>query len=155
MSEIQVPAQVSASSYRAPVEPALSLKSELESYDRDKDRRSLLCALKEQVTGTPVPVSETPMVSIQQEFRVPVGGSQPSLADASASNLVKDLLVAHERIIAPLHGPRKSHSNAPPNGCSATAASAPGTSKLGQSERQAAHHPVNTMTTRRRWRGFR
>jgi hypothetical protein len=45
MSEIQVPAQVSASSYRAPVEPALSLKSELESYDRNKDRRSLLlCA---------------------------------------------------------------------------------------------------------------
>ena len=43
MSEVQVPAQV-----RSPVEPALSLKSELEAYDRDKDRRSLLRALKEQ-----------------------------------------------------------------------------------------------------------
>jgi hypothetical protein len=43
MSEVQVPAQV-----RPPVEPALSLKSELEAYDRDKDRRSLLGALKEQ-----------------------------------------------------------------------------------------------------------
>jgi hypothetical protein len=40
MSEVQVP--------RSPVEPALSLKSELEAYDRDKDRRSLLGALKEQ-----------------------------------------------------------------------------------------------------------
>jgi hypothetical protein len=48
MSEVQVPAQVSASSYRSPVEPALSLKSELEAYDRDKDRRPLLNALKEQ-----------------------------------------------------------------------------------------------------------
>ena len=48
MSEVQVPAQVSASSYRSPVEPALSLKSELEAYDRDKDRRPLLGALKEQ-----------------------------------------------------------------------------------------------------------
>ena len=48
MSEVQVLAQVSASSYRSPVEPALSLKSELEAYDRDKDRRSLLGALKEQ-----------------------------------------------------------------------------------------------------------
>jgi hypothetical protein len=43
MGEVQVPAQV-----RSPVEPALSLKSELEAYDRDKDRRSLLGALKEQ-----------------------------------------------------------------------------------------------------------
>jgi hypothetical protein len=42
VSEVQVPAQV-----RSPVEPALSLKSELEAYDRDKDRRSLLGALKE------------------------------------------------------------------------------------------------------------
>ena len=40
MDEVQVP--------RSPVEPALSLKSELEAYDRDKDRRSLLGALKEQ-----------------------------------------------------------------------------------------------------------
>ena len=40
MSEVQVPL--------SPVEPALSLKSELEAYDRDKDRRSLLGALKEQ-----------------------------------------------------------------------------------------------------------
>src|SRR5215471_21060171 len=40
MSEVQVP--------RSPVEPALILKSELEAYDRDKDRRSLLGALKEQ-----------------------------------------------------------------------------------------------------------
>ena len=40
MSEVQVP--------RSPVEPALSLKSELEAYDRDKDRGSLLGALKEQ-----------------------------------------------------------------------------------------------------------
>ena len=40
MSEVQVP--------RSPVEPALSLKSELEAYDRDKDRRSLLGAVKEQ-----------------------------------------------------------------------------------------------------------
>ena len=38
-----MPAQV-----RSPVEPALSLKSELEAYDSDKDRRSLLGALKEQ-----------------------------------------------------------------------------------------------------------
>ena len=43
-----MPAQVSASSCRSPVEPALSLKSELEAYDRDKDRGSLLGALKEQ-----------------------------------------------------------------------------------------------------------
>ena len=43
MSEVQVPAQG-----RSPVEPALSLKSELEAYDGDKDRRSLLGALKEQ-----------------------------------------------------------------------------------------------------------
>ena len=40
MSEVQVPL--------SPVEPALSLKSELEAYDSDKDRRSLLGALKEQ-----------------------------------------------------------------------------------------------------------
>ena len=40
MSEVEVP--------RSPVEPALSLKSELEAYDRDKDRGSLLGALKEQ-----------------------------------------------------------------------------------------------------------
>ena len=40
MSEVQVA--------RSPVGPALSLKSELEAYDSDKDRRSLLCALKEQ-----------------------------------------------------------------------------------------------------------
>jgi hypothetical protein len=40
MNEVQVP--------RSPVEPALSLKSELAAYDRDKDRRSLLGALKEQ-----------------------------------------------------------------------------------------------------------
>ena len=33
---------------RSPVEPALSLKCELEAYDRDKDRGSLLGALKEQ-----------------------------------------------------------------------------------------------------------
>ena len=37
-------AQISASSYRSPVEAALSLESELEAYDRDKDRRSLLNA---------------------------------------------------------------------------------------------------------------
>ena len=154
MSEVQVPAQVSASSYRSPIEPALSLKTELEAYDRDKDRRSLLCALKEQfllnrlvaasqaentrylalqilfnriehmsdkmllktvrvlseigaldlaaVTGTSVPVSETPMVSIQQAFGLPGGGSQPSLGDGSASNLVKDLFAAHEHIITHL-----------------------------------------------------
>ena len=42
MSGVQVPAQV-----RSPVEPALSLKCELEAYDRYKDRRSLLGALKE------------------------------------------------------------------------------------------------------------
>ena len=40
MSEVQVA--------RSPVGPALSLKSELEAYDSDKDRRSLLGALKEQ-----------------------------------------------------------------------------------------------------------
>ena len=40
MSEVQAP--------RSPVGPALSLKSELEAYDSDKDRRSLLGALKEQ-----------------------------------------------------------------------------------------------------------
>jgi hypothetical protein len=43
MSENQVAAQ-----YSSPIEAALSLKSELEAYDRDKDRRSLLTALKEQ-----------------------------------------------------------------------------------------------------------
>jgi hypothetical protein len=43
MSEVQVPGQV-----RSPGEPALSLKGELAAYDRDKDRRSLLEALKEQ-----------------------------------------------------------------------------------------------------------
>ena len=48
MSEVQVPAQISASSYRSPVEPALSLKSELEAYHRDGERRVLLGALKEQ-----------------------------------------------------------------------------------------------------------
>ena len=48
MSEAQVPAQVSASSYRSPVEVALSLESELEAYDREKDRKSLLNAVKEQ-----------------------------------------------------------------------------------------------------------
>ena len=42
MSGVQVPAQV-----RSPVEPALSLKCEQEAYDRYKDRRSLLGALKE------------------------------------------------------------------------------------------------------------
>ena len=36
------------SQVRSPVEPALSLKSELEAYDRHKDRRVLLGALKEQ-----------------------------------------------------------------------------------------------------------
>ena len=40
--------QVSSSSYRSPVEAALSLKSELEAYDRDKDRKPLLNAVKEQ-----------------------------------------------------------------------------------------------------------
>jgi hypothetical protein len=48
MSEAQAPAQVSASSYRSPVEAAFSLKSELETYPRDKDRRALVGALKEQ-----------------------------------------------------------------------------------------------------------
>ena len=48
MSEFRAPAQVSASSYCSPVEPALTLESELEAYDRDKDRRPLLNALKEQ-----------------------------------------------------------------------------------------------------------
>jgi hypothetical protein len=43
MSAVQVPGQI-----RSPVEPALSLKSELKAYDRDEDRRSLLGALKEQ-----------------------------------------------------------------------------------------------------------
>jgi hypothetical protein len=43
MSENQVSAQ-----YSSPIEAALSLKNELEAYDRDKDRRSLLSALKEQ-----------------------------------------------------------------------------------------------------------
>src|SRR6516165_6955833 len=48
MSKAPVPAQVSASSYRSPVEAALSLESELEAYDRDRDRKSLLNAVKEQ-----------------------------------------------------------------------------------------------------------
>src|SRR6516225_1422637 len=48
MSKAPVPAQVSASSYRSPVEAALSLESELEAYDRDKDRKSLLNAAKDQ-----------------------------------------------------------------------------------------------------------
>jgi hypothetical protein len=54
------------------------------------------------VTGTSVPVSETTMVSIQQAFGLPGGGSQPSLGDGSASNLVKDLFAAHEHIITHL-----------------------------------------------------
>ena len=45
MSENQVTAQVSASSYRSPVEAALGL---MEAYERDKDRRPLLNALTEQ-----------------------------------------------------------------------------------------------------------
>ena len=48
MSKAQVPAQVSASSYRSPVEAALSLESELEAYDRDRDRKLLLNAVREQ-----------------------------------------------------------------------------------------------------------
>src|SRR5215475_11886975 len=48
MSKAEVPAQVPASSYRSPVEAALSLESELEAYDRDKDRKALLNAVKEQ-----------------------------------------------------------------------------------------------------------
>jgi hypothetical protein len=134
MTEVEVP--------RSPVEPALSLKSELEAYDRDKDRRSLLGALKEQfllnrlvaasqaentrnlglqilfnrmehmsdklllktirmlseigaldltaLTGTPVPGGRSFMVSIQQAFRLPEVGSQPSLGDRPASNPLKD-----------------------------------------------------------------
>ena len=54
------------------------------------------------VTGTTVPVSEPPMVSIQQAFRLPEGGSQTSLGDGSTSNLVKDLLEVHEHITAHL-----------------------------------------------------
>lgn len=34
--------------YRSPVDVALSLESELEAYDKDKDRRALLNAVKEQ-----------------------------------------------------------------------------------------------------------
>ena len=48
MSKARASAQLTASSYRSPVEAALSLKSELEAYDGDKDRRSLVGALKEQ-----------------------------------------------------------------------------------------------------------
>jgi hypothetical protein len=48
MTEVQVSAQVSTSSYRSAVGAALSLKSELETYDKDKDRRALVGALKEQ-----------------------------------------------------------------------------------------------------------
>jgi hypothetical protein len=159
MSEAQVSAQVSASSYRSPVDAALSLESELEAYDRDKDRRPLLNALKEHfllnrlvtasqaennrnlalrilfdrmermsdsmllktfkvlseagapdltaVTGTPVPRGRTPMVSIQQAFGLPGGGSQPSLGDRSTSNPVKDtglLLEAIEHVARHFRG---------------------------------------------------
>src|SRR5215475_10550857 len=48
MTDTRVSDQVSPSSYRSPVEPAPGLKSELEAYDRDKDRRSLVRALREQ-----------------------------------------------------------------------------------------------------------
>ena len=48
MSEAQVSAQVSGSSCRSPVDAALSLKSELEAYAKDKDRRALVGAMKEQ-----------------------------------------------------------------------------------------------------------
>jgi hypothetical protein len=48
MSEAQASAQVSASSCNSPVEAALSLKSELEAYERDRDRRPLLNAVKDQ-----------------------------------------------------------------------------------------------------------
>jgi hypothetical protein len=160
MSEVQVPAQVSASSYRSPVEPALSLKSELEAYDRDKDRRPLLNALKEQfllqrlvassqaentrnlgiqilrnrmdhmsdatllkiikvlseagaldltaVTGLPVSGGRTPMFSLQ----LPGGGSQLSLGDRSASNLVEHtamLMEPYEQIAAHLRDKATHH----------------------------------------------
>src|SRR5260370_36145281 len=48
MSETQVSAQISASSYRSPVDAALSLKSEPQPYDKDKDRRALIGALRDQ-----------------------------------------------------------------------------------------------------------
>jgi hypothetical protein len=142
MSEAQPTAQVSVSSYRSPVEAALSLKSELEAYERDRDRRPLLHAVKEQfllnrlvsasqaenardfglqilrdrmdhmsnstllkavkvlseagaldltaIMGVQMPRGRTPMVSIQQAFGLPGGGSLPSLGDHPASNPVKD-----------------------------------------------------------------
>jgi hypothetical protein len=137
MGENQATAQ-----YSSPVEAALSLKSELEAYDRDKDRRPLLNAVKEQfllnrlvaasqaentrnlglqilrnrmdhmsdsmllktlkvlneagaldltaIMGVQMPGGRPPMVSIQQAFRLPGGGSLPSLGDRPASNPVKD-----------------------------------------------------------------
>ena len=142
MSEVQVPAQV-----RSPVEPALSLKSELEAYDSDKDRRSLLGALKEQFLlnrlvaasqaentrnlGLQIlfnrmehmsdkmllktirmlseigsldltAIAGTEVTGGQTRVGLSGGGSQPSLGDGSASNLVKDLLEAHEHITAHL-----------------------------------------------------
>jgi hypothetical protein len=155
MSEAEATAQVSVSSYRSPVEAALGLESELEAYARDKDRRPLLNALKEQfllnrlvatsqaentrdlalqilrnrmeqlshntllkavkvlseagapdltaVTGTPVPRGRTPMVSIQQAFGLPGGGSQSALGNRTASNPVKEtgmLLEALEHVSA-------------------------------------------------------
>ena len=152
MSKAPVPAQVSASSYRSPVEAALSLESELEAYDRDKDRKSLLNAAKDQfllnrlvaasqaentrnlglqilfnrmehmsdkmrlktlreldksgaldlatITGRPIPGRPSPVVSIQQSFGLPGGGSQSSLllGDRPVSNPVKDMGMLLEAI---------------------------------------------------------
>jgi hypothetical protein len=143
------------SSYRSPVEAALNLESELQAYDRDKHRRPLLNALKDQfllnrlvaasqvedtrnlgirilyermdkmsdrmllktvtklakmgavdlaaITGGPIPGRSSPMVSIQQAFGLPGGGSQSALGNRTASNPFKDtgmLLEAIEHVSA-------------------------------------------------------
>jgi hypothetical protein len=132
-------------------------KGRKEAYERDKDRRPLLNAVKEQfllsrlaaaskaeaardlaiqvlqekmehmpdtmllktikvlseagapdlttLTATPVPRGRAPMVSIQQAFGFPGGGSQSSLGDRTASNPIKEagmLVEAVERITSRL-----------------------------------------------------
>ena len=61
---------------------------------------------------------ETPMVPIQQAFRLPGGGSHPSLGERSASNPVKDagmLLEALEHISAYMRDKATRQEGGPPH----------------------------------------
>ena len=145
--------------YRSPVDVALGLKSELEAYDKNKDRSALVGALRDQfllnrlvasskveairdhslnvlfgrvdkmsdsmlikiievlsegggpdlaaIMGVQMRGEGTPIVSIQQAFGLPGGGSQSSLGGRTASNPVQDpedLVEAVERARAYLRG---------------------------------------------------